>query len=294
MKKLNSISRQQADNQTWVVKQYEGAVKADQAQIDNQNLNLAYARILAPVAGRVGLRKVDAGNFVTTADVIALVTQIDPITVIFGVPEDYIPDIQRAQKKNGGLEVAAFDRSDTKQIATGRLLTLDNSIDSTTGMVSGRAEFANKDEKLYPNQFVNVHLLIDVREQAIAAPKAAVRTGAAGQFVYKVTEENHVVMQSVAPAQGEHFDDFAGFNDGMIEIASGLAEGDRVVVEGADRLRDGAAVRIVDERWTAIGDAACRRKARQGPSGAGARAASAPADDAAVSATTITRSTGAL
>ncbi|WP_428990225.1 efflux RND transporter periplasmic adaptor subunit [Methylocapsa aurea] len=244
LKKLDSISRQQADNQTWVVKQYEGAVKADQAQIDNQNLNLAYARIVAPVAGRVGLRKVDAGNYVTTADVIALVTQIDPITVIFGVPEDYIPDIMRAQKKSGGLEVAAFDRSDTKQIATGRLLTLDNSIDSTTGMVSGRAEFENKEETLYPNQFVNVHLLVDVREKTIAAPKAAIRTGASGPFVYKVTDDSRVVMQSVAPAEGEHFDDFAGFNDGMIEIASGLAEGDRVVVDGADRLRDGASVRL--------------------------------------------------
>jgi len=246
LKKLDSISRQQADNQAWIVKQYEGSVKADHAQIDNQNLNLAYARIVAPVSGRVGLRKVDAGNFVSTADAIALVTQIDPITVIFGVPEDYIPDILRAQKTKGALEVVALDRSGAKQIAVGRLLTLDNAIDASTGMVSGRAEFENKDERLYPNQFVNVHLLVDVRERALAAPKAAIRSGAAGFFVYKVTPEERVVMQAVVPAGGEHFDDFAGFNGGMIEIENGLEEGDRIVVEGADRLRDGAPVRIAE------------------------------------------------
>jgi multidrug efflux system membrane fusion protein len=246
LKKLDSISRQQADNQAWVVKQYEGSIKADQAQIDNQNLNLAYARLVAPVSGRVGLRKVDAGNFVSTADVIALVTQIDPITVIFGVPEDYIPDILRAQKTKGALEVVALDRSGAKQIAVGKLLTLDNSIDASTGMVSGRAEFENKDERLFPNQFVNVHLLVDVRERALAAPKTAIRSGAAGLFVYKVTPEERVVMQAVTPAGGEHFDDFAGFNGGMVEIESGLEENDRIVVEGADRLREGAPVRITE------------------------------------------------
>ncbi|MBG0808395.1 efflux RND transporter periplasmic adaptor subunit [Methylosinus sp. H3A] len=246
LKKLDSIAHQQAENQVWIVKQYEGSVKADQALVDNQTLNLTYARIVSPIAGRVGLRKVDAGSYVTTQDAIALVAQIDPISVIFGVPEDYIPDILRAQKKNGALEVIAFDRSDTKQLAIGRLHTLDNTIDPSTGMVSARAEFENRDEKLYPNQFVNIHLLVEVREQALTLPKTAIRKGAAGHFVYKVTGENRVVMQPVIPAGGENFDDVAGYNDGRIEILQGVAESDRIVVEGADRLREGAEVTIAD------------------------------------------------
>jgi membrane fusion protein, multidrug efflux system len=246
LKKLDSISRQQADNQIWIVKQYEGSVKADQALVDNQTLNLTYARIVSPIAGRVGLRKIDAGSYVATQDAIALVAQIDPISVIFGVPEDYIPDIARAQKKNGALEVIAFDRSDTKKLATGRLQTLDNTIDPATGMVSGRAEFQNTDESLYPNQFVNIHLLVDVRENALTLPKTAIRTGATGRFVYKVTDENRVVMQHVVPAGGENYDDVAGYNDGRVEILQGLAEGDRVVIDGADRLRDGAEVKVAE------------------------------------------------
>jgi len=246
LKKLDSIARQQAENQVWVVKQYEGAVKSDQALVDNQTLNLTYARIVSPIAGRVGLRKVDAGSYVATQDALALVAQIDPISVIFGVPEDYIPDILRAQKKNGALEAIAFDRSDTKQLAIGRLQTLDNTIDPSTGMVSGRAEFSNRDEKLYPNQFVNIHLLVDVREQALTVPKIAVRKGAAGLFVYKATGENRIVMQTVALAGGESYDDVAGYNDGLVEILQGLTEGDRVVVDGADRLREGSEVTIAE------------------------------------------------
>ncbi|WP_245291699.1 efflux RND transporter periplasmic adaptor subunit [Methylosinus sp. R-45379] len=244
LKKLDSIARQQADNQNWVVKQYEGSVKADQALVDNQSLNLTYARIVSPIRGRVGLRKIDAGSYVSTGDAIALVAQIDPISVIFGVPEDYIPEIASAQKKRGALEVTVFDRSDTKQIAVGRLQTLDNSIDTTTGMVSGRAELENADEKLYPNQFVNVHLLVDIHEKALVVPKTAIRSGASGLFVYKVTDQNRVVMQQITPSAGEHYDDFAGYNNGMVEIAQGLTEGERVVTDGADRLRDGAEVRI--------------------------------------------------
>ncbi len=249
---------------------------------------------MAPVAGRVGLRKVDAGNYVTTADVIALVTQIDPITVIFGVPEDYIPDIMRAQKKSGGLKVAAFDRSDTKQIATGRLLTLDNSIDSTTGMVSGRAEFENKEETLYPNQFVNVHLLVDVREKTIAAPKAAIRTGASGPFVYKVTDDSRVVMQSVG-ARGRR-----AFR--RLRRIQRWHDRDRQRPRrrrSRRRRRSGQIARrrlrsTRGERRPGVGGAAFRN-APQGPEpGAAAGAASAPTDDAAVSAPTITRSTKAL
>ncbi|ATQ67898.1 MULTISPECIES: efflux RND transporter periplasmic adaptor subunit [Methylosinus] len=243
LKKLDSIARQQAENQAWIVKQYEGAVKADAALVDGQNLNLTYARILSPVAGRVGLRKVDAGSYVSAGDALVLVAQIDPISVIFGVPEDYIPDILSAQKK-GALEVAAFDRADTKQLAVGRLRTLDNTVDTTTGMVSGRAEFENTNEALYPNQFVNIHLLVELREKALVIPKTAIRSGASSLFVYKVTEENRVVMQRILPASGERYDDYAGYNNGMVEVTEGLSEGDRVVVDGADRLREGAEVKI--------------------------------------------------
>jgi len=246
LRKLDSIARQQAENQVWIVKQNEGSVKADQALVDNQKLNLTYAHIISPVTGRVGLRQVDAGSYVTTQDAngIVLVTQLDPISVIFSLPEDYVPDVASALKTKGFLEVIAFDRANAKQLATGRLQTLDNTIDVTTGMVKARAEFENKDDKLYPNQFVNVHLLVDVHKNALVIPKVAIRKGASGFYVYLLKGENQVVLQNVVPADGENFDSASGSSE--VEIRQGLSEGDRVVVDGGDRLRDGAEVRLVE------------------------------------------------
>jgi len=251
LRKLDSIAKQQAENQIWVVRQSEGSVKSDQALVDNQKLNLAYAHILSPVTGRVGLRKVDAGSYVTTQDTngLVLVTQLDPISVIFSAPEDYIPEIASAQKKTGALEVVAFDRGNVKQLAVGRLQTLDNTIDPTTGMVQARAEFANKDYELYPNQFVNINLLVDVHKNALLMPKAAIKKGASGFFVYLIKDDNHVVMQNIVPAGGESYD--SASDNGTVEILQGLNEGDRVVIDGSDRLREGAEVRIVEN-----GDAA--------------------------------------
>jgi multidrug efflux system membrane fusion protein len=237
--KQDSISRQQAENQIWVVKQYEGSVKSDKAQVDNQILNLTYAHIVSPVTGRVGLRQVDAGSYVTTADAngIVLVTQLNPISVIFSVPEDYLPEIVSAIKSKGTLEATAVDRANTNVLAVGRLNTLDNTIDTTTGMIKARAEFDNKDDKLYPNQFVNVQLLVDVNKNTITMPTAAVRTGAAGPFVYLVKEENSAVTRNVV---------LGAIYGGMVEVKKGLNEGDRVVIDGGDRLRDGVEVRIVE------------------------------------------------
>lgn len=246
LKKLDSIARQQAENQIWVVKQYEGSVKSDQALVDNQKLNLTYAHIVSPVTGRVGLRKVDAGSYVSTTDAngIVLVTQLDPISVIFSVPEDYIPEIVSAQKKTGALEVVAFDRANVKQLAVGRLQTLDNSIDPTTGMIQARAEFANKDYALFPNQFVNINLLVEVHKNALLMPKAAIKKGASGFFVYLIKGDNHAVIQNIVPAGGESFD--SASDNGTVEILQGLNEGDRVVIDGSDRLREGAEVRVVE------------------------------------------------
>jgi len=237
--KQDSIARQQAENQVYVVKQYEGSVKSDQALVDNQALNLTYAHIIAPVSGRVGLRQVDAGNYVSTSDPngIVLLTQLDPISVIFSVAEDYLPEIVGSLKANGSLQATAIDRSNTNVLAVGRLSILDNSIDTTTGMVKGRAEFDNKDWKLFPNQFVNIQLLVNTDRNVITIPTAAVQTGAAGPFVYLLKQENKVVVRNIVlgPSEG-----------GMVEVKTGLDAGDKVVVDGSDRLRDGAEVRIAE------------------------------------------------
>jgi membrane fusion protein, multidrug efflux system len=245
LKKLDSIAHQQAENQIWVVKQSEGSVKSDQALVDNQKLNLAYAHIVSPITGRVGLRKVDAGSYVSASDAngIVLVTQLDPISVIFSVPEDYIPEISSAQKKSGALDVVAFDRANVKPLAAGRLQTLDNTIDPTTGMVQARAEFPNKDYELYPNQFVNINLQVDVHKNALLMPKAAIKKGASGFFVYLIKGDNRVVIQNIVPSGGESYD--SASDNGAVEVLQGLNEGDRVVVDGSDRLREGAEVRIV-------------------------------------------------
>jgi multidrug efflux system membrane fusion protein len=233
--KQDSIAQQQVDDQRYLVAQDVGTVQVDQAAIDSAKLNLAYAHIIAPVAGRVGLRQVDAGNYVTTTDTngIVILAQLQPISVIFAVPEDNLPDIVTALKADGKLQVQAYDRANTKLLATGTLTTLDNQIDTTTGTLKMRAIFDNADEMLVPNQFVNIRLLVSTMKDTIRVPVPAVQRGEPGTFVYLVEPNNTVSVRKIK----------VGPIDGTYQaVVSGLAVGDRVVTEGTDRLRDGAAV----------------------------------------------------
>ena len=238
--KQNSIARQTAENQVFVVKQYEGTVRADQALVDAQALNIAYSHIVSPVDGRVGLRLVDAGNYVQAGSStgIAVVTQLHPISVIFSVPEDALTKIAPKMRDGGRLTAAAYDRANVKLLATGLVTVLDNQVDTTTGMVKLRANFDNQDNALFPNQFVNIKLLVDVLKDVIAAPTAAVQHGAPGDYAYVVAEDGKASVRVLKLGQ----------TDGdYVAIESGLKAGDKVVVDGADRLREGAAVRIVGD-----------------------------------------------
>ena len=233
--KTNAIPRQQLDTQTSLVAQDKGLVIADQAQIDVQKLNIAYCHVVAPVTGRAGLRLVDPGNYVTAGDAsgIVVITQLQPISVVFTVAEDNVPQIARRLRAGATLPVTAFDRSGVVKLATGVLKTLDNQIDTTTGTLKLRAEFANEDDGLFPNQFVNVQLLVDTLHDATVVPTSAIQRGAPGTFVYLVNADNTVTVKPVTlgPASAER-----------IAIQSGLSPGDRVVVDGADKLRNGAKV----------------------------------------------------
>ena len=231
----NAIPKQQLDTQVSTVHQYEGTVQLDQGQMDNAKIQLAYCHITAPVSGRVGLRLVDPGNIVHASDTNSLVviTQLKPITVIFSVAEDYLPQIQVQLKKGEPLTVEAYDRTQSLKLATGTLLTLDNQIDTTTGTDKLKAVFANPEEKLFPNQFVNIHLILEERPNALVVPGAAIQTGTQGTFVWAVQADNTVKNQPVKIALAE----------GQVTILdSGVNPGDKVVVDGADRLRSGASV----------------------------------------------------
>jgi membrane fusion protein, multidrug efflux system len=234
--KQDSIARQQAEDQIYLVKQYEGSVKSDQAQIDTQKLNLIYAHIVSPVDGRIGLRMVDPGNFVQTTDPgLAVVTQMHPISVIFIVPEDDIPPIMDAIHAGRALEVSAYDRANVTPLSTGKVVALDSQIDQTTGTVKLRADFDNLDDKLFPNQFVNARLLVNTLKGIVTIPSRAVQYGAPGAYVYVVGADDKVSARAIE----------LGPEDGsMFAVKSGLAAGERVVVDGADRLRDGAKVLI--------------------------------------------------
>ncbi len=235
--KQNSIARQQADDQAFLVTQYEGSVKTDQAQIENQKLNLIYAHIVSPIDGRVGLRLVDAGNYVQTTDAngLAVITQLQPISVIFVVPEDDIPEIQTATRAGLPLEVTAYDRANVNRLSVGKVATLDNQIDPTTGTVKIRADFDNLDNKLFPNQFVNARLLLKSLHATVTVPSSAVQHGAPGTFVYVVGPDDKVSVRTIT---------LGPLDGGMYAVTSGLKPGDRVVVDGIDRLRDGAKVMI--------------------------------------------------
>ena len=237
----NSIARQQYEDQVYIVQQNEGTVKLDQAQIDQQKLNIIYCRIVSPVTGRIGLRLVDPGNYIQTTVTtgIAVVTQMQPITVIFPIPEDDLPDILPQLNAGTPLEVFVYDRANVKMLATGHVTALDSQIDTTTGTVKVRAQFDNADNALFPNQFVNAQLLVKTLHNVVTVPTAAIQRGAPGTYVYVVNADNTV---SVRPIK-------TGPTDGPIAaVESGLSVGDRVVVDGTDRLRDGARVIIPGAR----------------------------------------------
>ncbi len=233
----DSIASQTVDTQASLVKQYEGTVKTDQAAIDSAKLNLTYARITAPVSGRVGLRQVDPGNYVTPGDTngIVVITQLQPMSVIFTTSEDNLPQIVKQVNAGQKLSVTAYNRNNTVPLETGSLETLDNQIDTSTGTVKLRATFDNKEGLLFPNQFVNTRLLVDVLRNATIVPTAAVLTGSIGQFVYIVKPDNTVTVRKVTigPVDGER-----------TSIVSGVALGERVVTDGSDRLREGAKISI--------------------------------------------------
>jgi multidrug efflux system membrane fusion protein len=235
--KQNSIARQQAEDQVYIVKQAEGSVKTDQAQIDTQKLNLIYAHIVSPIDGRVGLRLVDPGNYVQTTNTtgLAVLAQMHPITVIFVVPEDDIPEIMAAMRAGRDLEVTAYDRANVTPLAVGKVAALDSQIDPTTGTVKLRANFDNLDDKLFPNQFVNARLLIKSLRDAVTVPSNAVQHGAPGTYVYVVGADDMVSARTV---------DLGPLDGAMFAVNAGLTPGDRVVVDGADRLRDGAKVLV--------------------------------------------------
>ena len=233
----NSIARQTLDTQAATVQQDLAVVQADQAQIDTQKLNLTYCRIVSPVTGRVGLRQIDPGNYVRTSDAngIVVITQLEPISAIFTLPEDKIPAVAQRLRQGASLTATAFDRSGATKLATGRLETIDNQIDPTTGTVKLRAMFDNPDQTLFPNQFVNVQLLVDMLRGADLVPNAAVQRGAPGTFVYVVKPDETVAAQPVTLGPG---------NEQRTVVTKGLEPGQIVVVDGADRLKDGAKVRV--------------------------------------------------
>ncbi len=235
----DSIAKQQLDTQASLVRQYEGALKADQAQIDSAKLQLTYSRITAPIGGRLGLRQVDVGNIVHTGDTngIVVITQLQPITVVFTLPEDNISAVMKKLHAGQKLAVDAFDRAGKVKLATGMLLTVDNQIDTTTGTVKLKAQFTNDDSSLFPNQFVNARMLLDVKHEAILIPAAAILRGTQGTFVYVVKEDKSVTVRQVK----------VGSTEGEISaIDSGVATGEVVVIDGTDKLREGAKVEVGD------------------------------------------------
>ena len=233
----NSIATQTRDTQVSLVSQDQAAVKTDQAQVDAQKLNLVYAHIVSPVTGRVGLRQVDAGNYVQTSDPngIVVVTQLQPISVIFTLPEDNLPAVMKQVHAGAALPVTAYDRTGTTELGKGRLETVDNQIDTTTGTVKLRAIFDNEQEILFPNQFVNVQLLVNTMKGVDIVPTAAIQHGAPGAFVYVVKPDQTAAVQKVklGPGDGQ-----------QIAVLDGLQPGEKVVVDGSDRLREGAKVTL--------------------------------------------------
>jgi multidrug efflux system membrane fusion protein len=267
-----SVTQQQVDAQIALVKQAEGAIKTDQGLIDNTQLQLEYCRITAPISGRIGLRMVDPGNIIHASDLtgLAVITQLQPITVIFTIPQDHIARVQKRVNTGEPVKVEAYDRDFQTHLATGTLMALDNQVDATTGTVRLRAEFANRDNLLFPNQFVNCRLLIGSQRDVVIVPTAAVQHGPDSTFVYVVDggpdADLTVSLRKVTlgPTEGD-----------QVVIASGLAAGDAVVVDGIDKLQPGTKVTVRGGSAGVGPDA----KAERGPSDERSPATDRPAAD---------------
>lgn len=238
----DSIARQEVDTQAALVKQLEGAITTDRAAENQARLNLSYTQVKAPIAGRVGLRTVDIGNLVGSGDAngIAVITQFSPIDVEFAVPQDGVPELQSRIVANATLPAVALDRTRTVELAQGRFAALDNQVDVQTGTVRAKARFENTDNKLFPSQFVNLRLQVRTIENAVVVPVNALRHGANGDFVFVLNEQAKTVsMRSVKRGQA---------TVDKIQVLEGLKPGERVITEGADRLKDGAKVTLPGER----------------------------------------------
>lgn len=233
----DSIARQQVDSQEALVRQYEGVVRVDQGQLDNARLQLSYARITAPLSGRVGLRLVDQGNMIRAGDAtgLAVITQLTPISVLYTLPQDNLPAVLKRQRDEKAVPVEAWDRELKAKLATGHLSAVDNQVDTATGTVKLKASFANQDNALFPNQFVNIRMKLDTLADVTLVPAAAIQRGAQSLFVYVVKDDNRVTARPVK----------LGPQDGpRVVVTEGIAPGETVVIDGIDRLREGASVQL--------------------------------------------------
>lgn len=230
----NAIPKQQLDTQVATVHQYEGVVKLDQGQIDTVKVNLGYTRITSPITGRVGLRLVDPGNIVHAADTTGMlvITQLQPINVLFSVAEDFLPQIRQQLRHGNRLSVDAFDRTQQNKLSSGTLLTFDSQIDTTTGTIKLKAVFPNQDNTLFPNQFVNARLLVSTQHGVILIPTVAIQRNAQESFVYLVKPDQTVAMQTIT----------TGTTDGNATAVEGLKAGDVIAVDGFDKLQNGVKV----------------------------------------------------
>jgi membrane fusion protein, multidrug efflux system len=273
----DSVAKQQLDTQESLVRQYEGTIKVDQAVIDTARLQLIYCRVTAPISGRLGLRQVDPGNIVHASDVngLVVITQLQPIGVVFTMPEDALPTVMKKLRAGEKLPVDAYDRADKVKLGSGMLLTVDNQIDPATGTVKLKAQFGNEENNLFPNQFANVRMLVDLKRDATVVAGAAIQRGTPGTFVYVVKPDNTVTVRVVTlgPVQGDN-----------VAIEAGLAPGEQVVVDGADKLREGAKVEPSSKYATPSGGGGGRKGGGAGGErkrGTGSAANGAPGTAAA-------------
>ena len=234
------IPQQQLDTQAALVGQFDGAIASDQSQIDNAKLQLTYSRITAPISGRIGLRLVDVGNIVHATDATGLlvITQLQPISVIFSLPQDQLPQVNAKLRSGVQLSVEAYDRDDTVKIASGKLQTIDNQIDLTTGTYKLKSMFANADNSLFPNQFVNVHLLVDTKHNLTIVPTAAIQRGPQGTYIYAVAKDptGKDTIAKIYPVT------IAQTTGNSVGLSAGLNPGDMVVIDGQDKLQDGTKI----------------------------------------------------